>query len=500
MRGISKERLRSDLRVIGYCLIVGLGATAFGFDQGLTSGFLAMQAYNRSFGYYNEAIGKYAMTAGRQTSLSGVLTGFILIAAMVAGPIGSKFGRKAGFIITCIVGLIGSCIQMIPHFAATLVGKAFMGLAIGFTGQFCIPYWSEAAPVYLRGSIVIFYQFFINIPTFIGACVDQGTYKISSNLAYQIPLICTLLAPLVLLSLIYWLPESPRWLVTAGRIDEAKASLMKLRGQHAQREELDNEMKNIVNFIELEKQYETSASYMDCQQLVGVAFLSGYSTYFFQTVGVSNAFLVTVILNMCSVVAVLLSFVAINYIGRRPLMIWGAGIMGVCMFSFAAVAEAHPNSTAAASFLIFCICLFSFTYTFTWGSASNILLGEIPANRLRSKTISIAASASWIVCVLVSTGMPYLLSAQYADMGTKVGFIFGPIGIVVFILTWWIVPETKGRTLEEIDEMFMNRVPTRQFKTYVCTGNVNGIDVNTITENQKGQPMLEITHIEKGRS
>lgn len=159
---------------------------------------------------------------------------------------------------------------------------------------------------------------------------------------------------------------------------------------------------------------------------------------------------------MCSVVAVLLSFVAINYIGRRPLMIWGAGIMGVCMFSFAAVAEAHPNSTAAASFLIFCICLFSFTYTFTWGSASNILLGEIPANRLRSKTISIAASASWIVCVLVSTGMPYLLSAQYADMGTKVGFIFGPIGIVVFILTWWIVPETKGRTLEEIDEMFMN--------------------------------------------
>jgi hypothetical protein len=85
-----------------------------------------------------------------------------------------------------------------------------MGLAIGFTGQFCIPYWSEAAPEYLRGSIVIFYQFFINIPTFIGACVDQGTYQIASDLAYRIPLICTLITPSILLSLIYWLPESPR--------------------------------------------------------------------------------------------------------------------------------------------------------------------------------------------------------------------------------------------------------------------------------------------------
>jgi SP family sugar:H+ symporter-like MFS transporter len=137
----------------------------------------------------------------------------------------------------------------------------------------------------------------------------------------------------------------------------------------------------------------------------------------------------------------------VTKIGRRRLLIVGAAVCGFCMLAFATIAKAVPNSTAAAKSLTAFICIFCFTYAGTWGSIGPVVLGEVPSNRLRSKTVSIALSFSWVVCLAVICSVPYLLSADYANLGTEVGFIFGALTIAVLVVTILILPETKGKQL-----------------------------------------------------
>jgi MFS transporter, SP family, sugar:H+ symporter len=146
------------------------------------------------------------------------------------------------------------------------------------------------------------------------------------------------------------------------------------------------------------------------------------------------------------------AFPLVKYVGRRPILIFGAAVMAFCMLAFSIIGVAAPGSDAAAKCLIAFICIFVFTFSATWGAIGNVVIGEVPSNRLRSKTLSIAFTACWCVATAVTTSIPSLLNL----LETKVGFIFGGITLVLLVITILIVPETKDRTLEEIDEMFLN--------------------------------------------
>jgi MFS transporter, SP family, sugar:H+ symporter len=140
----------------------------------------------------------------------GLELGFVLIASIISGYIGSRWGRKIGLILCAVTGLLGSGLQMIAAWPAQLVGRVFMGMSIGFAGNFTITYWSETAPASMRGVIVILYQLFINFPNFLGACIDQGTHALQNRWAYRAPLLTTMLMPILLLCFIKIVPESPR--------------------------------------------------------------------------------------------------------------------------------------------------------------------------------------------------------------------------------------------------------------------------------------------------
>ncbi|EXJ67571.1 uncharacterized protein A1O5_09584 [Cladophialophora psammophila CBS 110553] len=486
---------KRNWKVCVYCFIASFAATAFGFDQGTGGGFLAMQQWLKDFGYYDSEEGVYSITAGSTTAMNGTLCGSAFLAALASGRIGSQFGRKIGLILCGAAGLIGSGISMIPHYGALIVGKVFIGISMGFAGNFAITYWSETAPAQIRGLIVIMYQFNINLPNFIGACVDQGTYLRTDRWSYRIPLFVTMFPPLVLVTLVWLIPESPRWLVTRDKYSEARTSLVKIRGKYARDDELDAEMKEVIAFTELERSLDASTSYRECfsgtnrrrtligmlcmggQHMQGIAFISGYSTYFFSLIGFNDAFVITVIINACQVAAVIFAFIAVRFIGRRILLIVGAGVCAASMFLFAIVAQAAPGSDAANKCIVAFICIYVFSFAATWGSIGPIVTGEVPSNRLRSKTVSCALSTNWFGALLVITSIPYLINKDYANLGTKVGFIFGPLATIVFVLAIFFLPETKDRSLEEIDEMFINRVSTRKFKSYICTKEAAGVDI-----------------------
>jgi hypothetical protein len=126
------------------------------------------------------------------------------------------------------------------------------------------------------------------------------------------------------------------------------------------------------------------------------------------------------------------------------------------MFAFAVITTADPTSKAAAKSVAAFICIFTFTYSATWGTVVPVVVGEIPSNRLRSKSLGFSVSFTWAGAILVICGAPYLIQPQYANLGTKVGFIFGGLTVPLLLFAIFFVPETKGRTLEEIDEMFLN--------------------------------------------
>lgn len=195
------------------------------------------------------------------------------------------------------------------------------------------------------------------------------------------------------------------WLVTRGRYVDARHNLRKLRGEAYTEEELEREMKDTITFTAIEMELEHSSSYLDCfrgtdlrrtiiamvlflgEQLMGIGFLGGsvcqinaprcaptlitanrYITYFFALVGFTDAFAVSVISSACAIAGSLLSFFAIQYCGRRLILIIGAAVAAFCMFAFAIINVADPTSKAANQSVAAFICIFTFTYSATWGT------------------------------------------------------------------------------------------------------------------------------------
>ena len=181
-----------------------------------------------------------------------------------------------------------------------------------------------------------------------------------------------------------------------------------------------------------------------------------YGTYFFSISGISDAFTITVITSICGLAGSASAFPLVKYFGRRPLLIVGGIVCSFSMLIFAIVGAAKPNSVAAAKCLVAFTCTYIFTYGATWGPIPQAVIGEIPSNSLRAKTVSIATSVNWLCTTFIICGTPYLLSTEYVMLGAKLGFIFGGCTILGTIWVFLELPETKDRTLEQIDEMFLN--------------------------------------------
>lgn len=225
---------------------------------------------------------------------------------------------------------------------------------------------------------------------------------------------------------------------------------------------------------QIECEIEASSSYLDCfqgtdhrrtritiltlvvQQFTGISFITAYGTYFFSVSGVSDPFVTTVITSICGLLGSLAAFPLVKYFGRRPLLLVGGAGCAVSMLIFAIVGVADSESTAAARCLVAFTCTYIFSYGATWGPVPQAVIGEIPSNRLRSKTVSIATTINWLCTTFIICGSPYLLSDAYVNLGAKMGFIFGACSVVGLVWLWFELPETKDRTLEQIDEMFLN--------------------------------------------
>lgn len=285
------------------------------------TGVQAMEAFLAKFGTL-QADGSYDLTSGARSIMTSIVYVGELIGALSASFVQDRHGRKGGLFVAMIGIIIGVVIQVAAdgQQGVIIAGRIVLGFGVGMISNAVPQYLSEVPNTSIRGSVVGSWQLVLAIGQVVGACIAQGTKDIKSSAAYRIPMGLQLLIPLVVYSFMPFVPESPRWLVTKHRYEDAGNSLRKINREKlpeydetielaALREDNEREENakdpsswKIVfgNHIERRKFFSVFGILV-AQQVTGVQFIFSYATVFIQDVGLSDAFLWTIIIDIVEV-------------------------------------------------------------------------------------------------------------------------------------------------------------------------------------------------------
>ena len=258
------------------------------------------------------------------------------------------------------------------------------------------------------------------------------------------------------------------------RQEDALKALAVLRGQSIDSEYIRNELAEIQANYEYEMTI-SQAGWTDCfrglgpsgnfrrvligvclqmfQQLTGINFIFYYGTTFFMQSGITNAFLIALVTNLVNVITTPLCFYGVEKFGRRKLLIWGAMLMMVCEFIIAAVGTALPDSKAASTCLIVFVCIYVFGFATTWGPVCWVIVGEIYPLPIRAKGVALATASNWLWNFVLSYITPYMVDKEEGNLGAKVFFVWGSTIFFCLAFAYFFVPETKGLSLEQVDQM-----------------------------------------------
>jgi len=190
-------------------------------------------------------------------------------------------------------------------------------------------------------------------------------------------------------------------------------------------------------------------------------FIFYYGTTFFTQAGISNPFIITVITNVVNVVSTLPGIWAVDNLGRRRLLLIGAAGMMVCEYIVAIVGVSTPTTNLASQrSLIAFVCIYIFFFASTWGPVGWVIIGELFPLGIRAKAMSMSAASNWLWNWGIGYATPYLVNSGSgnANLGVKVFFIWGSTCFLCLVFTYFFVPETKGLSLEQVDEMYNDGV------------------------------------------
>ncbi|KAL1976197.1 hypothetical protein VTN31DRAFT_2479 [Thermomyces dupontii] len=461
----------------------------YGFDSAAIGALQAMPGFLAVFGYEDPTnpIG-YNIDSTVQQLITSLLTLGSFLSSLVAGVFSTYFGRRPALWLACLLNAVACAIQIATTDKGVLyLGRLLIGFANGFFVTFSNVYTSEAAPAHLRGVIVALFAYWVNIGSILGAVVDNYTKDRMDKTSYQIPLACLYIVPTFLFIGLFFVPESPRWLLHQGKESQARQAFEKLRRGAVDDTTFEIEWAEMVKGVEEEKSLATSVSVIDmfkgvdlrrtllcygmiaCQTASGVWFLIGYQTYFLTVAGITKAFEYT-IMNTC------LGFVGVNVgmyamrhlVGRRAILMIGAAVGGLCHLASAIAASADPGSVQTGMVLVAFTAIFKFSYNACVGAASYPVATELVSSRLRAWTVGTATSLGYLLAWLTNFTAPYFINPTDLNWGPQYGYIWAASNFLCLIFFFFCMPEMKGRTLEELDEIFAARVPARKFKEYQC--------------------------------
>ncbi|KAI7866568.1 general substrate transporter [Mucor mucedo] len=460
---------RKSLYMAG--LIAAGGGFVIGFDTGAISGTMSLVPFMDRFlnqdAEYREAL------------LVAIMLLTATIGGLSSGNICDAIGRKYTILLGTAAFAIGALLETIGYnFGMLMAGRVFVGFGEGYLTNAIPLYHTEIAPPDIRGRLITLFSAMASVGTIVGYFVNFGTSYMDNDWAWRIPFLIQLII-CVLLACVYFLPFSPRWLVDKGRKEEALNVIALLHESTVQDPEVLKEYNMICEEITVERSFG-NRTYIECFRgtnlkrtlfalftgngaaFTGTYSISYYSPRIFMQAGVgSNSISIATsgASNILVLVVTLLTLYFIDKLGRRHIFSTGAGIMGGSMFIVGALFQAYnvvdddgtvslTNVHACATVIAF-VFIFQAAYAYSWGPVAYIYPAEISNTRNRAKTIALAYGLNWAVGIFMTFIMPIFMT------NTIFGgyYFFGACCSILFIGSFFL-PETKGKTLEEIDRMF----------------------------------------------
>ena len=438
-------------------LVAALGGLMFGFDLGIITGVVP----------YIE----------HQFKLSGISLGFVVAVfelGAMTGAIGiagiaKNLGRKRTMIICAALFCITSIgVTYASGSYSLAVWRYAQGICVGAASVLSPMYIAEVAPARVRGKLVSLNQLTIILGILLSSIVNFwfGESNLESE-NWRYMFLSALLPSTLFLILLFFIPESPRWLLTkAGNDDKASSVLQKIYSRnsefiHERISEIKTGIKESSDHSKVALNVLFGKTFLPIVMIgFGIAILQQFCginnvTPFMQKIfimagiklkeGLMNAVLVQLVFFLFTFVAIVL----VDRIGRKILMLIGTGLMAVSLFLLAWAF----NSQSSGFLVLILVMVYIATFAFTLGPVVWVLISEMFPSEIRGRAISLSSSVLWLSTFTVILFSPYLL-----DLGAVFNFVFfGIMNIAGFIFCWVYLPETKGKTLEQMKELWENK-------------------------------------------
>ncbi|KAF5871095.1 putative mfs quinate protein [Botrytis fragariae] len=507
MKIVKNESMRTPeiygWRVFFLACSACFGGMLFGWDIGTIGGVIVMPSFTKK--YHIDTLSKVAQ-ANLASNIVSTLQAGCFFGSLASYYVADRWGRKPALLVAAGITILGVIIQCASdgHISALYVGRLVSGLGVGAASMLTPLYVSENAPRAIRGALTGMYQLFIATGTMLSFWVNYGAIlHLKGDTAWIVSLALQMLPAMFLLVGIFLCHESPRWLARQDNWEKATAVLSlvsNLPPDHPyvrmeleeMAEQLENERRLIggAGFLDLMKEMWTikgnrnraliSIGLMICQQMTGTNAINYYAPKIFLNLGIdsttSGLFATGIygIVKMATCAAFLL--LAADSLGRRKSLLWTSIAQGCAMFVIGFYVRFNPPLPNAVIppvgyFALTCIYLFAGFFQFGWGPCCWIIVSEIPTARLRALNVAIAAAVQWLFNFVVAKAVPTITVGR-AGYGTY--FIFGTFCFSMFFFVWFLIPETKGLSLEKMDDLFGVTAIAHKGDVESNTGSIRG--------------------------
>lgn len=455
-------------------LVATLGGLLFGYDTAVISGTVG--SLDKFF------IEPYGLSETAANSMLGRVVSSALIGCIIGGLMGGlvslKLGRRNGLLLAAILFLISAIGSAIPEMFLAPIGKgdhtfvtAFViyriigGVGVGLASMLSPMYIAEVAPANIRGKLVSWNQFAIIFGMLVVYFVNyaialQGDDSWLNAIGWRWMFASEIIPAILFLILLFFVPETPRYLVLRDRPEKALSVLTKINGAETGRKVLEEIKETLVLHSGKLFSYGMLVVVIGVllsafQQFVGINVVLYYAPEIFKNMGsgTDTALLQTIIVGIINLSFTVLAIVTVDKFGRKPLQIIGALGMAFFMFALGFAFFFQKLGLAALIFMLGYVACFAVS----WGPVTWVLLAEIFPNRIRGRAMAVAVAAQWISNYLVSWTFPMMDKSTFLTGLFHQGFsywIYGVMGILAALFMWKYVPETKGKTLEEMERLW----------------------------------------------
>ncbi|MCM3611743.1 D-xylose transporter XylE [Planococcus sp. MERTA32b] len=448
------------LYIVGITLVATLGGLLFGYDTAVISG-----AESSLQAYFADSLGLSSFVHG--LTVSSALIGCI-IGGLLSGYFSSRIGRKYTLIVAAFLFMISALGSAYPEFLFFTQGEPSIallatfnfyriigGIGVGLASAVAPMYIGEIAPPNLRGRLVSLNQFAIIFGMLVVYFVNWGiargeTMEWLNDIGWRYMFASETIPAFLFFLLLLFVPETPRYLVSQQKEDKAMDVLLKtydVTMAKATLYEIKNSFDNKKEklFVYGKGIIVIGILLSVFQQFVGINVALYYAPRIFESMGAARdaSMFQTIVMGLVNVIFTIIAIVTVDKVGRKPLLIIGSIGMAIGMFGVAGLALFEQIGIATLVFII----IYTASFMMSWGPVVWVLLSEIFPNKIRGQALAIAVAFQWAANYFVSSTYPPMMEVS----GAMTYGIYGIMSILSGLFVWKFIPETKGRSLEELE-------------------------------------------------